>query len=202
MPGSLHAFDAESVIRRCLAGEEDAWRAFVDSTVSLVAASVRRRCGAGTSQDDIDDRIQDVYLRLLSRDGALLRSWDPARSSLSTWLSLIAHSTCIDHARKRRRDHEPLSEAAALAGLDPQRMEVEYQRLLDCLPPRQRLVVEMVIARGLDVAAVASVLQVEPQTVRSLKHKALTALRERAAGRQEEGMPAANRSYNPQGASA
>lgn len=204
--------DPSALIERSLAGDADAWRTLIDLTAPVVAAAVRRRSGPATPQTDIDDRIQEVYVRLLDRDGALLRSWDAAKSSLSTWVSLISHSVCIDAARRGARrsgQTSPLSAVSAngTAGEGcPHSDHVTdgLRALVESLPPRQRLIVELVVARGLDVAAVASWLGVEPQTVRSLKHKALSALRKRVeaddTGDQPSGMPDRVQSYNPAGA--
>ena len=45
------------------------------------------------------------------------------------------------------------------------------------LSPRQALVLELLYQRDLDPAEAADLLSVDPQTVRSMHHKALTKLR-------------------------
>ena len=47
----------------------------------------------------------------------------------------------------------------------------------ELLSPRQALVLEMLYQREMEVAEVAKTLSVDPQTVRSTHHKALTKLR-------------------------
>jgi RNA polymerase sigma-70 factor (ECF subfamily) len=47
----------------------------------------------------------------------------------------------------------------------------------DLLPARQALILKMLFEQDLPVEDVAKLLRIEAQTVRSLKHKALTRLR-------------------------
>src|SRR5688572_12492607 len=91
-------------LNACLGGEKRAWDEFVRGSAPVIYAAVRRammRSGP-CSQQDIDDRAQDVYVRLLQHDCKLLRAFDPKRASLSTWLTLIARTVVHEHSQKRR----------------------------------------------------------------------------------------------------
>ncbi|MFK7960926.1 MAG: RNA polymerase sigma factor [Phycisphaerales bacterium] len=185
----------EATLRRCLDGDPDGWAAFVRDSAGLVHAAVRRAAGAQggpSAHRDVDDTVQDVYLRLVRRDMALLRRFDPTRASLSTWLTVVARSVTIDMLRRRELDTVSIDGAAHpatnLASPTPATAEepssgghddeVQIGSLsLHGLSERQRLVIRMLFADGRTVAEVAAMLRVDEQTVRSTKHKALVRLR-------------------------
>jgi RNA polymerase sigma-70 factor (ECF subfamily) len=175
-------------LNACIDGDKRAWHAFVDRFAGVIHAAVVRTCRGGDrdlDREDLHDVVQDVFVRLVCDDYRLLRRFDPTKASLVTWLTIVARSTAIDHLRRRRHDAaaldlvpEPVVSAASgnhergdTAALVPQGL----------LTDRQRLVLHLLFDRDLAVEDVADVLGVDPQTVRSTKHKALLRLREHFA---------------------
>lgn len=67
---------------------------------ALITARIR---SFGFSPEDIQDMVQVVSLQLASNDFRLLRNWDPERSGLSTYLTLIVTSRCLDQLNENRR---------------------------------------------------------------------------------------------------
>ncbi len=174
------AADAESGLEELpalLAGDKPAWDAFVARYAGIIYAAVRRRLVPAGCADEADDVAQDVFLRLCRHDYKLLRDFDPARARLTTWLTVIASSAAIDHLRRRRRPARGLDEVPeAELAVDP----VEPTRLTipeGLLSPRQALVLELLYQRDMTPAEVGAALSIDPQTVRSMHHKALTKLR-------------------------
>jgi len=169
-------------LNACIAGDREAWDAFVERYSGVIYAAVHRtmRAGARRSRTSIEDPVQDVFVRLIRNDYRLLRSYDPQRSALATWLTLIARSVAIDHLRKKRLaagplpDLEPIDDGASRPP-DPSAPEPP----LHVLSRRQALVLRMLFDEDLSVPEVAARLGVDEQTVRSTKHKALTRLRAR-----------------------
>jgi RNA polymerase sigma factor (sigma-70 family) len=158
-----------------LRGEKAAWDAFVRRYGGLIVAAVR---GVAPSHADIEDLTQDVFIRLCKDDFRLLRSYDPARASVSTWLTIVARSTARDGLRRRRGESVPIEAVPeAQLAIDP----VEPVRKLKLpealLSPRQREILAMLYDREMDVAEVARALAIDPQTVRSAHHKAMLKLR-------------------------
>ncbi len=92
-------------LEACTAGDPGAWSAFVDCLSGVIVAAVRRTLhGRGARRDvDVDDAVQEVFVRLVRNEFRLLRSYDPDRAALSTWLTIVARSVTIDHLRRRRR---------------------------------------------------------------------------------------------------
>src|SRR5277367_4862743 len=82
-----------------LSGRKAAWDSFVLEYSGLILAAVRRVTGGGEETEDI---AQEVFLRLCKNDYYLMRRYDAARASLSTWLTIVARSVAHDWLRKRR----------------------------------------------------------------------------------------------------
>jgi RNA polymerase sigma factor (sigma-70 family) len=172
---ALDGIDLAGVI----AGDKRAWDAFAAAAAPVVMAVARRVMAAhGVSSDDAIDAAQDCYVRLLAGERRLLRTFDPARASLSTWLAVVARSAAVDYLRRRRQPMSPLDdvpESAVAVDAEP----VEKIRIpKGLLTERQALVMTLMYDRAMEPADVAAVLKVDVQTVRSTHHKALERLRE------------------------
>ena len=127
------------------------------------------------SSADVDDAVQNLYMRLLRDNFRLLKSYDSQKASLSTWLGLIARSVTIDFLRKKK-SHLPLKEEIA-GSAEPAPVEERIDLPKGVLSARQELILRMLFDKEMDPAEVAEVLGVEVQTVRSAKHKAIEKLR-------------------------
>lgn len=178
---SLRANAADLDLGRVISGEKAAWDQFVENFAGLLYGVVTRtlRAHAAThSTEDAKDVVQDVFLRLVKDDFRLLRTYDPQRASIATWLTVVARSATIDLLRRpeSRRDTVELDDTLS-AGCD-----VFFGGRLD-LPPgilseRQAQILRMLFDEDMDVTEVAGALRVQAQTVRSLKHQAILKLRE------------------------
>ena len=158
-----------------LTGDSAAWEGFVRRYGGLVVAAVR---GLAPVQGDVEDLTQEVFVRLCKDQFRLLRTYDPARAALSTWLTIVARSTARDALRRRRLDSVPI-EAVPEAQLAIDFVEpVRKLKLPEALlSPRQREILAMLYDREMDVAEIARALAIDPQTVRSAHHKAMLKLR-------------------------
>jgi RNA polymerase sigma-70 factor (ECF subfamily) len=168
------------LLGRCLAGDAEAWTPWVDATAPVVRRAVVRtllRHTGRADERDADDLMQEVFLRLVREDCRLLRTYDPARSRLATWLTLVARSTTVDALRRRRLREAPLDERAAAQQAAPAGEPMPALIPTALLSPRQELVLKLLFEDERDVPEVARLLAVDEQTVRSTKHKALMALR-------------------------
>lgn len=161
----------------CIKGRKHAWDAFVQQTAGLVYAAVQRTMrGAGaTAAGDIEDRVQDVFVKLLQDNCRLLRQFDPKRASLSTYLTLVARSTTRDTMIRKRVDTVPLADHDGVVHVETDRSDT--LPVLEGLTERQRLVLAMLFEQDMSVEQAAARLGVDPQTIRSTKHKALARLR-------------------------
>ena len=162
-----------------IGGDKSAWDAFVARHAKVIYAAIQRSfSAAGRPLNDADDIFQDVFVRLAVNEYHLLRQYDPTRSALTTWLTVVARSTALNALRRRQLVTETTDAAARIpdekAGPPPERLVIPE----DLLTPRQRLVMALTYEDDLDVPEIAARLGIEAQTVRSTRHKALTRLRE------------------------
>jgi RNA polymerase sigma-70 factor (ECF subfamily) len=140
-----------------------------------------------------DDALQDAYVKAFRG-----LSTFAGRSALSTWLTRITYTTCIDHLRRRARlvlvpdlePEQPLPDAP-----DPTD-DISDRRLardtLRQLPPEQRAVVVLVGVQGLDYDQAAEILGVPSGTVASRLSTARTTLRSALRGDDAPLVAAAN----------
>jgi len=125
-----------------------------------------------------DDALQDAYVKVFRGlpDFA-------GGSALSTWLTRITYTTCIDHLRRRGRlvptlDLEP--EPSLPQGPDPTddlSSRGVVREALRRLPAEQRAVVVLVGVQGLDYGQAAEILEVPSGTVASRLSSARRTLR-------------------------
>jgi len=156
-------------------GDKGAWEAFVRRYAGLVAAAVR---GVAREAAEVEDLAQEVFVRLCKDDFRLLRSYDPTRAGLSTWITIVARSTARDAMRRHRPvlmaiDAVPESRLA----VDPIEPAERLKLPEALLSPRQREILTMLYDREMEVAEIANTLGIDPQTVRSAHHKAMVKLR-------------------------
>jgi len=170
-------------LRALAVGSKRTWDAFVVASTPLINAVVRRALATyRLSEDDVMDAAQDVFVRLCANDFRLLKTYDPARAGLSTWLAVVSRSTAVDYARRRRQAATPIDDVpeAALAVED---RHVEKLKIPEgLLTERQTLILKCLYDEERDVAEVAQLLKIDAQTVRSTHHKALLRLREHFRG--------------------
>ena len=170
--------DDLALLERLLDGDKAAWNRFVERFAAVIFAAVRRKLVPAGRADDSEDVAQDVFLRLCARDFRLLRNYDPAKAKVSTWLTVVATSSAIDHLRRQK------APGVALEAVPERKLSVEPKLPVekvkippDLLSARQALIIEMLYRKEMEVAEVAEALGIDPQTVRSTHHKALTKLR-------------------------
>jgi RNA polymerase sigma factor (sigma-70 family) len=156
------------------AGERAAWDGFVRRYAGLIQAAVR---GVARDGSDVEDLVQEVFTRLCKDGYRLVKTYDPARAGLSTWLTIVARSTARDAMRRRQPQVTPIDlvPEAQLAVEDRRSEPIKLPDEL--LSPRQKLILTMLYERDMDVADIAKTLGIDPQTVRSTHHKAMLKLR-------------------------
>lgn len=171
-------------LRQCLDGYSWAWDAFVARYAPAILATVQhvlRTYSSSAGRQTAEDLVQDVFVRLIDRDFRLLRTYDPDRASLKTWLTIVARSTTIDSLRRKRLSTIPLDSAPTVPA--PAAEPVDTASATHGLPshlltPRQRLVLQLLFDRKMSPDDAAEMLGIAPQTIRSAKHKAIQRLRE------------------------
>ena len=170
-----HRTSDADLVRALVDGDDGAARAIWDRYSDRVHRFLTRALGPN---QEIEDLTQEVFVRLCKDDFRLLRTYDPERASLSTWITIVARSTARDGLRRRRAETVPL-DAVPEAPLEIEPvLPVDKLKLPEALlSPRQREILAMLYDREMDVAEIARALGIDPQTVRSAHHKAMVKLR-------------------------
>ena len=179
------------LIRRCLAGDEKAYRELVEryqAQVYSVALRMVRR------SEDAEDLTQETFVRMFRA----LSRYDPTRP-FAAWLFTIASRLCIDHIRRRRvspisltqRERESEEEYEIDVedpGLKPDEAAVHAEEsrraadLIDSLPPHYRIVVILRHVQDLSYEEIAEALHLPLGTVKARIHRARSLLRARIEG--------------------
>ena len=89
----------DDLLGALIKGEPGAWEAFVRRYAGLIVTAVR---GVAREAGEVEDLTQEVFVRLCRNDFRLLRSYDPERAGLSTWITIVARSTARDASRRHR----------------------------------------------------------------------------------------------------
>ncbi len=127
-----------------------------------------------------EDVQQQVFLEVWERGG----SYDPRRSSPSTWIMTIARSRAIDHLR--RRVPEPRDPAGALAAADAQAGPSDLDALHDAwwlagaladLPEEEAEVLRLRFGDGLTQREIAARMGIPLGTVKTRMVRALERVR-------------------------
>lgn len=157
-----------------IAGDKRAWDQFVRRYAGLIVTAVRSLVREGTETEDL---VQEVFTRLCKDNFRLLRTFDPTRAGLTTWLTIVARSTARDTQRRYRPSMSAIEDVPESLLSITDRHAEPLKLPPDLLSPRQQLVITLIYEREMDVAEIAKLLGVDPQTVRSTHHKAMLKLR-------------------------
>jgi RNA polymerase sigma-70 factor (ECF subfamily) len=163
--------DEEDIIRRCLAGERDAYAELVDRYRSMAYTVSHRMVG---DADTANDLAQEGFI-------AAYRNLRDFRfgSRFSTWLCSIVVNKCRDHLRAKR-DSVPVEEVpdlCAASAADPERsasaseIGALLQRALDRLPREYREVVVLKHIEGREYGEIAEILGIRVGALKVRAHR-------------------------------
>lgn len=139
--------------------------------------SIYRQVGEVETARDLS---ADVFYRLLQ---AVQARKGPSRD-VKAWLYRTAHNIVVDHYRRRQfRRHDPLYKDFASDDLDPAQTAETHilaqsaRHALNNLTPEQQQVISLKCLDGFSNNEVAAIMDKSTGAVKSLQHRALTALR-------------------------
>lgn len=146
--------------------EEHVWRVY---------GFLAYRLGDRESVEDLTQATFERALRAWSR-------YDPARSSVATWLLRIAANLLVDHYRRRAQPHGPEAvDVSAVTVAGPEERFAGSPELLDALAElseREREVIALRYGGDLTGTQVAEVLGLSVANVQQINSRALRRLRE------------------------
>ena len=173
------AVSDDKLARRVAAGDAGAWRDLMDAHLGAITGYAWHMLGDRAEAEDV---AQETFIRFMKK----APGWRPGAARLRTWLLRVAINLCLDRLRARRPraelnvefdaalEAEPGGVARIDGGIDHRRA---VRRALRELPERQAGAIALVHYLGLTNAEAAETMGVNPQTVRSMHHKALVKLR-------------------------
>ena len=137
---------------------------------------------------DLEDAVQEAWLRLLANDGRALRGWDErGAASLENYVGRVAEHAALNlierhtaakrgagAARRRLESVGPQPDE----GADPERTATDRltlerlgRHLREVLPERGWLVFRLLYTDGYEVSAAARALGVMPQVIYNWQHR-------------------------------
>jgi len=165
----------QSVISRCLSGEEAAWEELVRLHTRHVYGLCYRFTGSGSEAQDL---TQEIFLRVFRT----LKSFRSSEGSFHTWLARLTRNLLIDHYRRTRQERvtDPLEEQVQavdrqVAGTTPRPDQAlagrEASEVLDAalqkLSPELREAVILRDLQEMEYREIAQVLDIPEGTVKS-----------------------------------
>jgi RNA polymerase sigma-70 factor, ECF subfamily len=163
------------LLMRGLAGDEPAYRAFLQELSAHLRAFLRRRLVG--LPDEVEDLVQESLLAIHNQ-----RHTYDAGQPLTAWVHAIAKYKLVDLLRRRaRRDllTDPFDDELGLASVaeteaaDARR---DLGKLLEQLPERQRLPIVHMKLEGLSVAETARLTGMSESAIKVGVHRGLKAL--------------------------
>ena len=164
-------------------GHQAALSALYDRYVNRVYGMALQKL---TNPAEAEDITHDVFVNLWQRSS----TFQPAKSSLTSWLLTVAHNRIIDALRRRRRSseaHEAIArdpvavsetaheDTAAIAEQNEEAQQV--RRALETLPDDQQEVINLSYYEGYSQSEISQRIQVPLGTVKSRMRLAMDKLR-------------------------
>jgi RNA polymerase sigma factor (sigma-70 family) len=178
MPADLPAaspdapVDIESLIKRCLRGDQRAWELIVKQHWRKVFNVAYKFVGR---HDEAEDLAQDIFLKIFKS----LDTFD-RRANFQTWLISVSRNLCIDHYRSVRKERETIDrdmdageltpashEPSPMAALEQRDRVALLRQALAALPESLRTAVLMRDIQELSYQEIADTLSLPEGTVKS-----------------------------------
>ena len=179
---SSDASDAiETLIQRCLRGDQAAWEAIVRQHWRKVFNVAYKFVG---KHHEAEDLTQDIFLKLFRS----LATFD-RRANFQTWLVSVSRNLCIDHYRSVRKERETIDRDVDASELSPVSRDVgpvaaleQHDRVnllreaMNALPQTLRTAVVMRDIQELSYHEIAEKLRLPEGTVKSRINRGRTEL--------------------------
>ena len=186
MPADPERWEDDELARRAAAREEAAWQELLRRAGPAAQEALRRvlrRGGASDPEGEAVAALTDWALVLLEREGETLKRYRPG-VPLAVYLAAVARHVGFRILRARRRTLS-LEDADPVAPI-PETPEVELPQLREALaglPPRERLVLQLLYWDQVGYEAAGRLLGIRPDSVGPLASRARARLREALLGK-------------------
>lgn len=178
----------KNLLGACLIGEKSSWDAFVLQYSGLVYHTIKKTFSHYHTEprlDVVEDLFQEFFLSLIRDNFKKLRQFKGDRGcSLASWLRVIATRQTINFLRGQETSTARAVENAPSDLPDPPGSMIDHERnkllsqVLETLPPRDRLFIQLYFQHSLTPKEIASMLRVSVSAVYTQKSRVLDKLRE------------------------
>ncbi|HYV51146.1 MAG TPA: sigma-70 family RNA polymerase sigma factor [Dongiaceae bacterium] len=185
--GSDESVEDRELVRRCLEGDQDAYRELLARYEHAVFGLVRRMIA---DPEEARDLAQETFIRTFRN----LKQFDPERK-FSSWIFRIANNLCIDHYRRRKLDTVPLfrhsegeaeetwdlpdTEADPAEEFSDRELSRRLMAAVEALPPAYRVVLILRHQEDRAYEEIADILELPLGTVKARIHRAHRLLKEK-----------------------
>src|SRR5436190_10753560 len=173
--------DLETLIQRCLRGDQAAWELIVKQHWRKVFNVAYKFVG---KHDEAEDLTQDIFLKIFRS----LNTFD-RRANFQTWLISVSRNLCIDHYRSVRKERETIDrgvdasdlapatpEPGPIAALEQRDRVVLLRQAMAALPETLRTAVLLRDIQELSYQEIADKLRLPEGTVKSRINRGRTEL--------------------------
>jgi RNA polymerase sigma-70 factor (ECF subfamily) len=171
----------ESLIQRCLQGDQAAWESLVRQYWRKVFNVAYKFVGTHEAAEDL---TQEIFLKIFRS----LETFD-RRANFQTWLISVSRNLCIDHYRSVRKERETMdtsvdpneltpasTDAGPMAAIEQQDRVALLRKALRALPDTLRTAVMMRDLQELTYQEIAERLRLPEGTVKSRINRGRTEL--------------------------
>src|SRR5204863_6477455 len=180
-PTSVSTDAIDTLIQRCLGGDQIAWEDIVRQHRRKVFNVAYKFVG---KHDEAEDLTQDIFLKIFKS----LDTFD-RRANFQTWLISVSRNLCIDHYRSVRKEREtidrdvdanelapPSRDEGPMAVLEQRDRVALLRQALVALPETLRTAVLMRDIQELSYQEIADALRLPEGTVTSRINRGRTEL--------------------------
>ena len=171
----------ESLIQRCLRGDQIAWELIVRQYWRKVFNIAYKFVG---KHDEAEDLTQEIFMKIFKSLGTFDR-----RANFQTWLISVSRNLCIDHYRSVRKERETIdrqvdpneltpasNDPGPMAGLEQRDRVTLLRQALGQLPDTLRTAVLMRDIQEMSYQEIADKLGLPEGTVKSRINRGRTEL--------------------------
>ena len=180
-------FNEGELLKGCISGNREKWDIFVKRYSKLIYHTIYKTLRVNdkpANPDDVNDLFQEVFTSLCAENSRKLRMFDPRKGcNLPSWIRMITVRMTIDHLRKNR----PLASVDDLP-IEPSQTgdqesiinkeAINYIReLLEKLPVKDKLLIELSFMRELPPEEVAQILRISVGAFYTRKNRIIDKLK-------------------------
>jgi RNA polymerase sigma-70 factor (ECF subfamily) len=163
----------EELVARLVAGDRSAGDTLVRRHSGLVAKTVRQ---AGADPKDVEDMVQDIFLRAFRKASR----YRPSKGRFISWLVTVARNDTLNHFRRRHATTVTLDEALLSVGMTSEggaELTISLMEAISRLKEPAQTICRLRLLEGKSFAAIGRTTNQPTETVKTIYYRNLETLR-------------------------